>query len=117
MPNSRRKGKGGELEVAGILRKHGYGDARRTAQYCGNTGDAADVVGVPGLHIECKRVERLNLYAAMEQAMRDSAAAGKGDVPVVVHRKNGHPWLVTLAFEDYLDQLGGGANGTSDSEG
>ena len=55
--NSREKGKRGERELAGELRRHGY-DARRGQQYCGANGDA-DVVGLPGLHIECKRVERL----------------------------------------------------------
>lgn len=55
--NSREKGKRGERELAGELRRHGY-DARRGQQYCGANGDA-DVVGLSGLHIECKRVERL----------------------------------------------------------
>lgn len=68
--NSREKGKRGERELAGELRRHGY-DARRGQQYCGANGDA-DVVGLPGLHIECKRVERLDLYAAMSQAEHDA---------------------------------------------
>ena len=67
--NSREKGKRGERELAGELRRHGY-DARRGQQYCGVNGDA-DVVGLPGLHIECKRVERLDLYAAMAQAEKE----------------------------------------------
>ena len=110
MPNAREKGKRGELELAQLLRGKGY-DAHRSAQYCGKTGAAADVVGVPGVHIECKRVERLNLYKAMEQAARDSAAAGKGEIPVVVHRRNGQAWLITLGLEDFLDQWGGRYNG------
>ena len=36
-------------------------------------GDA-DVVGLPGIHIECKRVERLNLEDAMRQAVDDTGA-------------------------------------------
>lgn len=62
--NSREKGKKGELELSRALKEHGY-DTRRGQQYCGSNGDA-DVIGLPYLHIECKRVEKLNLRAAME---------------------------------------------------
>ena len=57
--NSRNKGKVGELELAHILGQYGF-TVRRGQQYCGANGDA-DVVGLPLLHIECKRVENLNL--------------------------------------------------------
>ncbi len=95
--NSRNKGKRGELELAAILRKYGF-DARRGQQYCGTSGDA-DVVGLPGCHIECKRVERLNIDDAMEQAIRD---AREGEMPVVMHRRSRKPWLVTVGLEDFL---------------
>ena len=35
MPNSRQKGKRGELEIARILRDYGYRDCRRGQQYSG----------------------------------------------------------------------------------
>lgn len=57
--NSNQKGKKGERELAAILKSYGYEDSRRGQQYCGSNGDA-DVVGLPGIHIECKRVEKLN---------------------------------------------------------
>ena len=57
--NSRNKGAAGEREVAGILRGYGY-KARRGQQYSGANGDA-DVVGLPGIHIEVKRREKLNI--------------------------------------------------------
>lgn len=98
MKNSRSKGKRGELELAAILREYGF-DARRGQQYCGAAGDA-DVVGLPGVHIECKRVERLNIDAAMEQAARD---ARPGEVPVVMHRRNGKPWMATMLLKDFLE--------------
>ena len=97
--NSREKGKKGELELAGILKAHGY-KARRGQQYCGTSGEA-DVVGIPGVHIECKRVEALNIYTAMAQAVRD---ARPGEVPTVFHRKNREAWLVTMRLEDYLEE-------------
>ena len=75
---SRDKGKRGEREVALILREHGF-EARRGQQYCGANGDA-DVVGVPGLHIEVKRTEKFRMYEALDQAIND---AREDELPVV----------------------------------
>ena len=66
--NSRNKGAKGERELAEKLRGMGF-KTRRGQQYSGANGDA-DVVGIEGLHIECKRVERLDLDGAMERARR-----------------------------------------------
>ncbi len=95
------KGKRFERLLASKLREYGY-EARRTAQYCGNTGDASDVVGLPHLHIECKHVERLNIYDAINQAKRDAKAGGKGLMPAVFHKKNNCNILVTLEFDDFM---------------
>ena len=94
--NSREKGKRGERELASVLRKYGY-ETRRGQQYCGANGDA-DVIGLPGIHIECKRVEKLNLDDAMSQAKADS----RGDIPAVFHRKNNSEWRVTLTLDDFI---------------
>ena len=95
--NSKSKGKRGELEISHIMQKYGY-DARRGQQFAGINGDA-DVVGVPYLHLEIKRVEHLNLDKAMEQSIRD---ARDGEIPVVMHRKDRQPWRVTLSLEDFM---------------
>ena len=95
--NSKQKGARGERELASILRSYGC-ECRRGQQYCGANGDA-DVVGLPGVHIECKRVEKLNLYDAMAQAKADS----NGDIPTVFHRKNNCEWLVTMRLEDWVN--------------
>lgn len=95
--NSRQKGARGERELAQILRAMGY-NARRGQQYSGANGDA-DVVGLPGVHIECKRVERLNLSEALRQSLRD---AKESEIAVVMHRKNGEGWAVTMCLEDWL---------------
>ena len=100
--NSRRKGKAGELEFARFCRKNGY-EVRRTAQYCGNTGDAADCVGLPGVHIEVKRVEHLNIDDALDQARRDAESAGKDELPIVAHRRNNTRWKVTMDAEDWFE--------------
>ena len=95
--NSRQKGAKGERELASILKGYGY-PCRRGQQYCGANGDA-DVVGLPEIHIECKRVERLNLYEAVDQSKRD---AKKEELPAVFHRKNHCEWLVTMPLEDWM---------------
>lgn len=82
-----------------MFRDHGF-EARRTAQYCGNTGDASDVVGLPHIHIEAKHQERMQLYEWMDQAKRDSA--GTGNMPVVFHKKNNAEVLVTMRFDDFM---------------
>ena len=95
--NSKRKGNNGELEVAHEFQDKGF-DARRGQQYSGLQGDA-DVVGVPYLHIEVKRTNRLQLDKAMEQSVRD---AREGEIPTVVHRKDRQDWRITLALEDFM---------------
>lgn len=101
MVNGKRKGKTGELELARKLREHGYGDARRSVQYNGKEEDGqADLLGLPGIHIECKRTERLSLYEAVDQAKRDSK--GKNQIPVVFHRKNNCEWLAIMTMDDFM---------------
>lgn len=96
---SRNKGKVGERELAAALRAEGFESARRGQQYSGSE-TSADVVGLPGIHIECKRVEKLNIYEAVEQAQRD--AGDSGELPVVFHRRNRKPWLVTMPLSDWM---------------
>ena len=98
--NSKQKGKKGEVELAKRLNELGF-STRRTAQYNGKeNGSLADLVGIDGVHIECKRVEKLNIIEAYEQAMRDCK---QNEVPTVFHRKNGKPWLVTISLEDWAE--------------
>lgn len=93
--NSRRKGACGEREWAAFCREHLGIGARRGQQYNGIDGEDV-VVNVPNLHIEVKRVEALNVPKAMQQAERDAGAC----VPVLAHRRNREPWLLTIRAED-----------------
>ena len=99
MTNSRRKGAVGEREIAKYLRDHGFTEARRGQQFKGGA-DSPDVVGLTGFHVEVKRVERLDLNAAMEQSIRDSAPNEK---PIVVHRRNNDYWKVTMRLDDFME--------------
>ena len=100
--NSKQKGARFERLLASKIRECGY-DARRTAQYCGNSGDASDVVGLPGLHIEAKHQERMQLYEWMSQAKRDAEAGGENRLPAVFHKKNNAAILVTMEFDDFMN--------------
>lgn len=99
--NSKAKGARFERLLASKFREYGY-QARRTAQYCGNTGDASDVVGLPGLHVEAKHQERMQLYEWMAQAVRDAEAGGENRLPAVFHKKNNADILVTMRLEDFM---------------
>ncbi len=103
--NSRDKGKRGELELSNKLKEYGY-TTRRGQQFCGANGDA-DVVGLPGIHIECKRVESLNIDKAMEQARHDALKDLSNlewvELPAVFHRKNKKDWLVTMDLDAWIE--------------
>jgi Holliday junction resolvase len=96
---SRQKGKRGERECAAELASLLGVTARRGVQYQGGP-DSPDVVldGV-NIHVECKRTERLDLYAAITQA-RDECG---GKVPIVWHRRNNHDSVVIIETSRLLD--------------
>lgn len=96
---SRQKGKRGEREAAAELGDLLGVTARRGVQYQGGP-DSPDVVleGVP-VHVECKRVESLALYPAVEQAAADAG----GKVPVVWHRRNNRPSVVIVETSRLLE--------------
>ena len=97
--NSKAKGSAGERELCMWLTAHGYPARRNEQRYIGGKGNA-DVVaeGLERFHFEVKRVERLNVPAAMQQAERDA----DGRIPAVVHRRNRAPWLITMHLEDWI---------------
>lgn len=96
---SQKKGRAAELELAHILQGRGYDiDPGRAQSY----GEVPDVSGLPGIHMEVKRVERLNVSEAMKQATRDAERFHDG-APAVFHRRSREPWLVTMNLEDWLD--------------
>jgi hypothetical protein len=54
------------------------------------------VHGLAGLHLECKRTEKLRLWEALGQATRDAGAS----VPAVCHRPNRRDWVVVVKLAD-----------------
>lgn len=98
--NSKQKGARYERELAAYFHSHGY-DTRRTAQYCGNSGEAADIVGIPFVHVEAKHQEVLRIADWMEQAVRDADKSKR--LPAVFHRKNNEKTLVTMRLDDWME--------------
>ena len=96
---SQRKGAAGERELAALLREYGYPVERGGSL---SFGEVPDLTGLPGIHIECKRNERLNVWEAMAQATRDAEKFQDG-APAVFHRRNRHGWLVTMRLPDWME--------------
>ena len=97
--NSSRKGAAGERELAAVLSASGFDTERGgTMSY----GERPDLYGLPGIHIEVKRVERLNIQEAFEQSERDSQRFKDG-VPALFHRRNNKKWLVTMLLSDWIN--------------
>ena len=96
--NSRQKGAAGERELSNFLKLHGW-QARRGQQFSGGT-DSPDVVSNFPFHIECKRVQNLDIGDAYEQALRDA----NDKVPAsVIHRKDREDWLATIELKEFLE--------------
>lgn len=85
-----------------LLTDSGIECHRNQQMYIGGADnpDISAVIGGKGYHLEVKRVERLNLHAAMRQAERDTQGGSR--IPAVCHRTNREPWLVTIKLSDFL---------------
>lgn len=99
---SKRKGAVAELELAKLLCAAGF-SAHRGRQYHGGP-DSPDIrcSALPSIHFESKRAERINIYDALDQAMRDKGAE---QIAVVAHRRNHSQWLAVLRLADLLEIL------------
>ena len=96
--SSQRKGADGERELAAVLKEYGYKTERGGSL---SYGTLPDLYGLPGIHMEVKRVERLNVSNAMRQSVEDSQRFKDG-APAVFHRKNREKWLVTMRLDDWI---------------
>lgn len=98
MINSRSKGARGEREGAHAINLAlPHANAYRGQQRSG-TETSSDVVtpGMPDLWVEVKRTQRLNIHAVMGKAVEQCGSL----TPVVLHRKNGEEWLLTVRLDD-----------------
>lgn len=99
--NVKRKGTAGENELAELLRAEGIRAYRNDQIFRGGQGNPdvmAELEGIK-LHVEVKRVEKLNVPEAVHQAERDAEA---GTLPMVAHRRNREKWLVTMPLTAFV---------------
>ena len=61
----------------------------------------SDLVDLPGIHIECKFVEKLNVRNAMYQAIEEAKKRRDG-MPTVFWKKSREPWLTIMLTEDWV---------------
>ena len=93
---SRDKGARGErllvhyLESLGMSVKRGYVFLKQS-----------DLIGIPGIHIECKFMEALNVRKAMTQAIEE-AKKRKDGMPTVFWKKSREEWLTVMRTEDWV---------------
>lgn len=93
---SRDKGRRGEILLRDYLNSFGLA-VRRGYVFCRES----DVVGMQGIHIECKNTEKLNVREAMDQAVRE-AEKRKDGLPAVFWHKSRKPWLTIMRTEDFM---------------
>lgn len=99
---SRNRGIRGELSLVHFLFDN-YG-------YLVRRGDCfrhePDIVGLDGLHVEVKNVEKVDIGSWYWQSWEAAKKYDDG-IPVVFHKENRKPWLATVASKDF-EAIGGG---------
>ena len=108
MVNARNKGASGERELAMLLMGWGLEigvklDLERNLEQWRSGGH--DLIGVPGLAIEVKRVEVLAVASWWQQAVRQAERVKA--VPMLAYRGNRKPWrFMVRAPVSFLDPTG-----------
>ncbi len=95
---SRLKGGAAERELAALIRDTWGYDVHRGYTF----HHESDLVGLDGIHPEVKRVERLNVHKAMEQAI-DEAQKREDGQPAVFFRRDRGEWLVCIRLPLFME--------------
>lgn len=100
--NVKQSGNAFERQIANLLRDHYGYETRRGVQFRGGQ-EEADVVGLPGIHIECKfyaEVTRAELEIWMKQSEKD---ARYDEYPAVIYKqKRRHGINVMMRTRDFI---------------
>lgn len=95
---SRRKGQAGERSVELIFQEAGF----TTDRNIGGRKQIAGDIAAAGLAVEVRRREKLSI----ERWCREHEAETPEHLtPVVVWRRSGEPWRVSLTLDDLIDLL------------
>ena len=93
---SREKGARFERELSKLFNEHGFSTHRGYVQF-----KQSDVIGLDGIHIEAKAVERLNPWAALQQATEE-AKKRKDGMPTVFWKRSRKGIMVCMSFDDFM---------------
>ena len=120
---SKQKGDRYERDLAEYFNAQCGISSHRTPLSGGGRKEAlADLIGTPGIAIEAKRVEKINLTEFMQQAVRNCG----NDLPVVITRRNKqsmensyvfmrlHEWMAL--YRAFLTQQGYGPRPTEETD-
>jgi Holliday junction resolvase len=88
----RQKGARGERDLRDLFLAHGFA-ARRDGRL-----DADLVHDVPGIHVECKRQETLQIPKWLRQVRAEAGQL----VPALFFRRSHEPWQVIVPAAEYL---------------
>lgn len=98
--SSKAKGSGAEREIVKYLQDAGF-EAERTLFQPDPENPRPDVrTNINHTSWEVKRVEKLNIWAAMAQAEK---ASKDKENPVVAFRRNREDWHVAIDLDYYLE--------------
>ena len=120
---SKQKGDQYERDLAQYFNEQCGISSHRTPLSGGGRKEAlADLIGTPGIAIEAKRVEKINITEFMAQAVRNCG----NDLPVVITRRNKqsmensyvfmrlHEWMAL--YRAFLTQQGYGPRPTEETD-
>ena len=93
---SREKGARFERELSKLFNEYGFNTHRGYVQF-----KQSDVIGLDGIHIEAKAVERLNPWAALQQATEE-AKKRKDGLPTVFWKRSRKGIMVCMSFNDFM---------------
>jgi Holliday junction resolvase len=83
----KRKGSAFERDVVAYLREHGFSDAER-AYGAGRPCDVGDVVGIPGVTVECKAARQIDLAGFVDEADRERVNARQPFGVAIIKRRS-----------------------------
>lgn len=93
---SRDKGVRGERLLVHFLQSLGLNVKRGMVWL-----NQSDLIGLDGIHIECKMNESLNVRKALDQAIEESQKRKDG-LPVVFWKKSRKGWITIMRTSDWV---------------
>ena len=111
----KRKGDTYERDLARWFNTKLFGGTERVTRaplsgggYTSLNAGGADLIGLPLVFVEAKRVEKLNIREALRQAINNTEKRQTPDVPVVITRRSNEKMedsIVAFRLRDFTDML------------